>query len=286
MATKDYANRSLDCALGYGARGWLVYPAHTIRDGWCSCGDAACGHPGKHPIGFLVPHGFRDATTAEHVIRGWFNDRDWNVGIATGQVSSFVVLDHDPRHGGDQSLEQLELPATVEAVTGGGGRHLYFRYPDTPIGTRAGIAPGLDLCGDGGSVIAPPSRHASGGTYTWRQACSPDEVALAPFPEALRVLSHAASWRRREAAVGERIPNGQRHTTLVSLAGSMRRRGMTESEILAALRVVNEQRCIPPLPESEVVGIAHSVARYAPTSRQVDDDKFDEAVWAALRRRS
>jgi putative DNA primase/helicase len=111
-------------------------------------------------------------------------------------------------------------------------------------------------------------------------------VALAPFPEALRALLEEKHRQRYEAAAGEAIPEGKRHTTLVSLAGSMRRCGMTEAEILAALRVVSEQRCMPPLPLAEVRGIAHSVARYSPTPGQVRDDTFDEAVWAALRRRA
>jgi hypothetical protein len=181
MASDDGTNPSLQHALEYAERGWPVFPVHTIRDGRCSCGDQGCAHPGKHPVGLLVPHGFKDATTSEEQIRAWFAGADYNIGIPTGRVSDFVVLDVDPRHGGNRSLQQLELPLTMEALSGGGGRHLYYRYPDSPVGTRAGIAPGLDVCGDGGFIIAPPSRHVSGGIYTWETGCGPDEVPLAPF---------------------------------------------------------------------------------------------------------
>jgi hypothetical protein len=66
------------------------------------------------------------------------------------------------------------------------------------------------------------------------------------------------------ADAGHRIPEGQRDITLTSLAGSMRRRGMTESEMAAALLAVNSERCDPPLPEAQVRKIARSVARYEP----------------------
>ncbi len=86
----------------------------------------------------------------------WF--RRWpdaNIGVITGEISNLVVLDIDPKHGGDLSLKHLEqrfgpLAATVEALTGGGGRHLYFPHPGGLIRNRAGLAQGIDLRGDGG----------------------------------------------------------------------------------------------------------------------------------------
>jgi hypothetical protein len=216
-------------------------------------------------VASLVAHGFKDATTDEEVIRTWLADRDSNIGIATGPGSGIAVLDIDPRHGGDQSISQLNIPETVEAQTGGGGRHLYFSYPATPVGTRAGIAPGLDICGDGGCIVAPPSRHVSGEIYEWKAGQGPEEVALAPFPEALRELIEKASRRKPDSAnAGEPILEGHRNNTLTSLAGTMRRRGMTISEIFAALSVVNRERCVPPLDEEEVRQIAANVARYEP----------------------
>src|SRR5215218_641554 len=64
--------------------------------------------------------------------------------------------------------------------------------------------------------------------------------------------------------VDERIPKGRRNTTLASLAGSMRYAGLEEEAIFAALRVINDKRCEPPLEQGEVRRIAHSIARYEP----------------------
>ncbi len=84
-----------------------------------------------------------------------------NVGVATGD--GLVVLDVDPRHGGDRSLIELEEGhgdvVTLAARTGGGGVHLYLEG-DLPA--RNSFRPGLDLKGSGGFVVAPPSLHKSG----------------------------------------------------------------------------------------------------------------------------
>jgi len=109
--------------------------------------------------------------------------------LPTGGRSGLLVVDIDPSHGGLASLERLRasgygLPATLSATTGGGGRHLYYRHPGgrpLPNATGelpgAGPAPGIDVRGDGGYVVAPPSGHVSGGRYSWEQL-----AALAPMP--------------------------------------------------------------------------------------------------------
>ncbi|NIT04147.1 hypothetical protein GTO10_04460, partial [Candidatus Saccharibacteria bacterium] len=115
----------------------------------------------------LTEHGCKDATSNERTIVAWGEKwPDANIGVATGQASGIVVLDVDKRHGGDDSLFELEqkhgeLPKTVEVITGGGGRHIYFKYPsgDVTVKNAAGLAgiAGLDIRGDGGYVVAPPS---------------------------------------------------------------------------------------------------------------------------------
>ena len=90
-----------------------------------------------------------------------------------GKRSGLIVLDVDVAHGGLQSLAQLEhahepLPDTPTVTTGSGGRHYYFRCPvGQSIGNRAGIRPGIDVRGNNGYVVAPPSIHASGNRYEW-----------------------------------------------------------------------------------------------------------------------
>jgi hypothetical protein len=255
-------------ALRYARIGWEVLPVHGVRDGTCTCGED-CGHPAKHPVGVLVPNGFRDATTDEKVIATWFSTRDYNVGIATGAISGLVVLDVDPRHGGDASLRELfersdNLPNTVRARTGGGGQHVFFVHPGRRVTSRAGICPGLDVRGDGGFVVAPPSLHASGARYVWEAGHGPDETALAAAPDWLLALVDEGGRRQDHPAAGEPIPEGERNASLMSFAGTMRRRGMTEAEIVAALRVVNADRCRPPLEEDEVQQIAVNICQYTP----------------------
>ena len=155
-------------ALAYAARGWSVIPIEPR---------------GKRPL--LPWLEFQQRLAAADEIEGWF--RHWpdaNVGLVTGRVSGLVVVDVDPRHGGQASLERLRdehgpLPRTVEAETGGGGRHLYFSYPGALVHNRVGILPGIDLRADGGCVVAPPSRHPSGRRYRWAEGSSPYDLPLA-----------------------------------------------------------------------------------------------------------
>src|SRR4029453_17561451 len=162
---------------------------------------------------------------------GWF--RQWpEAGIAavTGPISDLVVVDVDPRHGGDESLEKLErehgaLTKTVECRTGGGGRHLYFTHPGGFIGNKVGLAPGIDIRADGGYVVAPPSLHASGVRYAWVAGRAPESIGIAPLPD--WILRQAieeeprrghpiAHWRR---LVCEGVPAGERNNTIASLGG-------------------------------------------------------------------
>lgn len=154
-------------AREYAALGLPVIPLYTPdpdAPGGCDCRRRDCASPGKHP---RTMHGVKDATTDPEAIDRWW--RMWpqaNVGIATGH--GVVVLDVDPRNGGDESLAKLEAehgPILAPTVrTGGGGLHFYL------VGTlpaRSGFLSGLDLKAAGGLVAAPPSLHASGAQYEW-----------------------------------------------------------------------------------------------------------------------
>lgn len=272
---------SLANALEYAARGWRVFPLHSVADGRCSCGLRDCRDAGKHP---RTEHGLHDACLDPSRITWWFAKwPDANLGIAAGATSGLVVLDIDPRHDGDESLAELQrrhgnLPATAEVLTGGGGRHLYFAHPGdgARLRNRAGLAglAGLDVRGDGGYVVAPPSLHASGQRYAWAQSSDPTRIALAPLPSRLTTLISERSPDGRGPETTGRIRAGERNGTLASLAGTMRRRGMTEEAITAALLEENRTRCDPPLADDEVRAIAASVGRYAP-GRQ--DKPADEA---------
>lgn len=182
-------------ALTYARWGWRVFPLHTPRGSGCSCGSATCGNAGKHP---RTRHGFKEATTDEAIISQWWSEwPDANVGIATGPESGLLVLDIDPRNGGDDSFDELvhrigALPETPEVLTGGGGRHFFFRWPSGVESLKAKpIGQGIDVKGAGGYVVAAPSLHASGRVYGWEASSRPGDVPLADVPAALLALLQA-----------------------------------------------------------------------------------------------
>lgn len=256
------------------SKGFAVFPVFTIEDGRCSCGAAGCSSPGKHPIGSLVPRGVSEATHDAQMIREWWAVYpDANIGVATGDVSGIVVIDIDVDKGGDQSMISLEhrhggLPETWMAWTGSGGCHFYFRMPGLDVRNSAGaIGPGIDVRGNGGYVVAPPSLHISGDKYTWDADLHPRRIALGELPEWLATRLVSKAERRGADPLPTVIKDGQRNVSLASLAGSMRRRGADEVEIYAALNAMNKRRCNPPLPDGEVRQIAHSIQRYSPSSR-------------------
>ena len=225
-----------------------------------------CG-PDKRP---LVPHGFKAATTDPATVRTWWGQwPDALIAVPTGEHTGIVVLDPDVRPGidGNDTLYLLEerhgkLPPTVEALTPSGGRHIYFRHPGQPVPCSAGkLGPGLDVRGDGGYVVVPPSRNGAGG-WEW-EASNPSEPAELPVAwiSLLVAPRHEEGPRRPEdTPIGE----GQRNAHLTSLAGAMRRRGASADALRGALHAENEARCRPPLGAAEVDRIAASVHRYAP----------------------
>jgi len=223
---------------------------------------------GKRPLVAWLEFQNRMASAAE--VARWF--RRWpevNVGMVTGAVSGLVVLDVDPRHGGVESLAALELahgplPFTMEAETGGGGRHYYFAHPSAAVRNKVGLAPGIDLRGDGGCVVAPPSLHPSGKRYAWASARSPDKAQPAPLPLwlarlAVREGGHPlAHWRE---LVRRRIPEGERNNTVASLAGHLFWHGVDAEVALELLAAWNGMHCDPPLAPDEVARVVESIAR-------------------------
>lgn len=259
----------LAAALEYAAQGIAVFPLHTpSSDGSCSCRNADCGSVGKHP---RTPNGVKDATTdAEQIRRWWTQWPEANIGIATGAGSDLVVIDVDGDEG-EESLRRLTarhgpLPATRTAKTGR-GRHLYFKHPGGKVKSKAPMSrdcPHVDSRGDGGYVVAPPSLHVSGARYVADETM-PMELAAAPT-WLVAAINGAEPTRsdREHGAANDPIAEGSRNARLTSLAGTMRRGGMLQEAIEAALLATNSEQCAPPLPEEEVRAIARSVSSYAP----------------------
>lgn len=206
-------------ALRLAERGWPVLPCHTPCTDRCSCGTSECPSPGKHP---RTRRGLHDATCDLDVITRWW--RRWpaaNPAVRTGAApdgGGLVVIDIDPHAGGGASFERLtsehgQLPATLEVHTGSGGRHLYFDHPGTPVPNSAGrLGAGIDVRGDGGYVLVPPSQHRSGGTYRWAT-----RHELAELPGWLLDLVDPAC-RRVAAPALATVPSDRAYTAWASAA--------------------------------------------------------------------
>jgi len=200
---------------------------------------------------------------------------DANVGMATGAGSGVWVLDEDPRHGGDVSRHSLEkqngrLPETLQDVTGSKGSHRFFLYPGVTVKNEIAIAPGLDVRGDGGLVILPPSAHITGNAYVW-DGLEGVKTPIAMAPQwLLDIVCEAPSNRKAPLQIPNIIPDGAKHKTCVSLAGSMRRRGCNAAEIFAALMKLSE-RFESSVPEKNLWDIAIDIEeRYSPEVPAMD----------------
>ncbi len=235
------------------------------------------------PLGFTG--GFYNATTDPAKREKWFDTLypGSNIGMPTGDPSGILVLDVDPDHGGLESLARLvsehgELPETVTVITGGGGTHYWFENdPVQPLRNSAGvIASGLDIRGTGGYVVAPTSIHpTTGQPYRFEPGKGVGEIRLAPMPEWLRDLVKESHQKVRGGNAGEPIKDGARNAALMSFAGTMRARGMTENEIAASLHEINRTRCETPLPEDEVEKIAENACKYEPNSPLIAAEHSD-----------
>jgi putative DNA primase/helicase len=196
---EEAAERTLtmkDCALIYTRRaGWPVVPLHPIQNGACACDRGRqCRDAGKHPIGALVWNGVKNATTDEVTIERWFTRcPDANIGIPTGSVSGLIVLDVDNEEG-EKLLAQFsaEFGALPEdcCARWGRGRQIYLGYPKGGPPIQSLGKGTLDLLGDGGQVVAPPSMHASGRRYTWVRATAVPQITC-ELAQALRAFIQA-----------------------------------------------------------------------------------------------
>ncbi|ADZ85422.1 bifunctional DNA primase/polymerase [Cellulosilyticum lentocellum] len=270
-------NEVLRMALKYAEIGIPVMPLHGIKgDGNCTCKKgSSCSSKGKHPIF----NGWQElATTNQDTITKWWSKYpDANIGIPTGERSGWLVLDVDTKYQGDESLELLQmlyedLPPTVTALTGSGGRHLIFKYPKgVHIPNKVSFKQGLDTRSNGGLIVATPSLHVSGNTYSWLEGHSPFDSEPVEAPEwLLEVMCEGDQIQKREVVYQAletstaTVFEGSRNNHLTSLAGTLRRKGMSESGIIVALMAENEANCEPPLEVEEVRTIARSIGKYEP----------------------
>lgn len=247
---------NLDEAIKYATKyNWAVFPVSQKT---------------KKP---LTPHGCKDAKKNVGAITSWWTrNPDASIGIATGSISNLVVIDADIDENkgidGIISLHRWEtahhktLPETVQVKTGRGGMHLYFQYHGSDIGNRAGLLDGLDVRGEGGYIIAPPSMHPNGTRYHWEQ--SPEEIELAPLDDVVMELLGTSIKKESERfELPQLIPMGERNHTLFQLACSLQSQGLSDQSIRAALVETNKTSCAVPVDDDEIETILSSALKYA-----------------------
>ena len=285
---------NLDWALLYAAKGWPIFPAHTIgHNGICSCSHGAdCQSPGKHP---MTLRGCKDATTDAEIIRKWWGisgSPHANIGLATGERAGLLVIDCESEAGWMELTQGRAWPDTLTAKTGragGEGRHYFFRHL-AGIKNATKFSTDCDVRTEGGLVIVAPSRHASGECYEWMtpldtpianapqwlvevlprhgqanarsRSDARSLVAERPMSEAEATGEAKATGRRfrldPDLADHQGVGEGERHVTLCRLAGKHFARGESIEEVMS-LALDWASKCSPPYPEGEVEHCLHSL---------------------------
>ncbi|MBL8696380.1 MAG: bifunctional DNA primase/polymerase [Planctomycetes bacterium] len=246
----------VSAALFYARAGWRIFPIAERE---------------KRP---LTSHGFKDASKELPKIESWWTQ--WpnaNIGFPTGADQGIVVLDVDPRNGGEASFDALgALGITIDRTwvsnTGGGGRHYFFRCPEGSTRSRTNFfgSGGLDWKGEGGYVILPPSIHSSGASYCWTEGRRPGLCDPSPCPPVLlEIVEHDGSRKAEErSSVRFGFATGDRNNQLFKTACYWISRGLSAEATRRFLLDLNRELCQPPLDEGEVLQISRSAARYRP----------------------
>jgi len=280
---------SKDYAIFYAQeKGWAVFPLipHDKKPLFKSAHEK--GNPCKGECG-QVGHGFNDATKDTEIINEWWSKNPAaGIGIATGDISRFFALDVDPVHNGEDTIKKHtatygELPKTITALTGSGGHHYLFKMTNNVRNSAGKLGVGIDTRGNGGYIATAPTIHPCGNPYKWIEP--PSKTLLAESPEwILNMLFSQNQTQTVTTSSDGAYISGQRNNALTSLAGTMRRKNMTEDAIFLALNAENLNRCMPPLPEQEVRMIAMSVMRYqAQDAMPLTNRDRVQAEWAFIK---
>ena len=265
------------CAADYAARGWRSLPVYGLReDGRCACKNPACGTPGKHPV---VSGWQRAATTDEDKLAEWFDGTEHNVGVALGEASGIIDIEWDDESGKATAerygLTSIETPT----YTSHRSEHRIFKF-DSRLPAQAVIkVGGLEIRIGGGSrgsqSVFPPSVHASGVRYRWKYGFSPDEVDVAPIPDAfLQAIVNAGgetSLSKRPASEilhkgageGERNSEMCRYISRACIQMLDPHDPREQQDTLAMARAINQTMCRPPLDDKEITSIWQGQLKWA-----------------------
>lgn len=234
---------------------------------------------GKIP---LTSHGCKDATRDRAQVESWWAQYpSANIGIATGEINGLLVIDVDVKHDqgkyGDESLKALEmelgeLPTTWTALTGSGGLHYYFKYPEGHEikNSASKLGQDIDIRAQGGYVVAPPSVHPdTHREYEWECGSDPEETPLAELPEKwlqrleMKVTGETLGESQKKLfEIPETVPEGARNDTVFRYGASLRAKSVPAIKTWDLLRQFNSEKCNPPISDVELQRIYDSVMKY------------------------
>lgn len=222
--------------------------------------------PDKKPL--LPWQEFQVRRPSKDEVLSWFSQ--WpkaNIALPTGKINNVTVIDCDSDEANEKFLNLCPVARETLIAKTPRGFHYYFDHEDgvrNDAGTRLGE--GIDVRGDGGYVLIPPSVLADGRNYSWcnlrNRVRLPVEVAQA----IVKLLDQPTVPRPSTSGPNEGIVHeGGRNQYLTKVGGALKRHASSFDAVLNCLREVNQNQCVPPLRDDEVVTIARSVMRYPTT---------------------
>jgi len=270
----DYSSPLAEAAHDYVERGLAIIPLGVGK---------------KEPV---TKSGLNDWTDNPGQIDVWWGQGEhagkrgnpsYNIGMACGQVSGGIIaidLDcHSDEANGlhflrDWEVEHGKLPETWTQITGSGGKQLFYRAGQD-IRNSANGEIGVDVRGNGGYVVLPPSLHPCGDCYEW--SISPDDMDVADADDKVYDFIRAVSktkkrgdgWNAEKTGIPSEIKEN-RNETLFSLGRSFLSRGTGHDEVATLIRSLNATICRPPLPEGEVEKLIGSINSKEPGNAERD----------------
>lgn len=292
-----------------------LLPLQSVKEGKCTCNDDACNSPGKHP---LLKYSWKYvATNDPDKITKWLGMENINYGIATGRKNSkdnrLFVIDIDAP---DHPFLELMPRDTFHYRTGSGGWHFWFQTPYNVSNSVSKIASRVDVRGNGGYVVIPPSRHISGGTYVANFGLSiqePSKIILdilffrekkqptlkklgkeqnynfEPWEKCID-NNHLTDWTKSSITIirkwlseGKYIPNGVRNVVIHRLLSSDRAKGYTLDQLQLSAEIYRSN-CVNgnEISDRELNSLVKQVIKY-PTYN-TSYEKVNESYFEMMRR--
>ncbi len=236
METSTHGENLQQTALKYHSQGYAPIPVNKE----------------KKPL--IKWKEFQEKQPTKEQVEEWFNNPQCTgIALITGKIYGFFVLDVEKE--GLDNIKGYSIPQTVIAISGGGGKHFYFSYPDnTKIGNYSGIITKCDIRGDGGYIIVDPSLHESGNHYKFETPL--DRALLKPSPSWLLDLLNKN--KKIPFNMNREVPEGKRNSTAAQASGTFLKKHNKE-KAWDKLKKWNERNCTLPLSEEELEKVFNSI---------------------------